>query len=109
MMSFQMTLMMGEDDENVDDSGNENAIDADNDNMNTYQSEGDVGGDTYDVDGADTNNAAIDHTTYTVDADKADADDNTKDSNNAGINEVKMPLMMLTLIIMMLDMKPKIV
>ena len=34
MMSFQMTLMMGEDDDNVDDSGNENAIDADNDNMN---------------------------------------------------------------------------
>ena len=109
MMRFQMTLMMGEDDDNVDDSGNENAIDAGNDNMNAYGSEGDVSGDTYDVDGTDTNNFAINHTTYTVDADKADSDDNTKDSNNAGINEVKMPLMMLTLIIMMLDMKPKIV
>ena len=104
MMRLQMTLMMGRDDDNVDDSDNENAIDAGNDNMNVYGSEGDVSGDTYDVDGADTNNFAINHTTYTV-----DADDNTKGGNNVGIDEVKMPLMILTLIIMMLDMKPKIV
>ena len=48
MMQFYMTLMMGGDDDKVDESVNENDIDAGNDNKNVDVSEGDFGGDTYD-------------------------------------------------------------
>ena len=111
MMSFQMTLMMGEDDDNVDDSGKQNAIDADNDNMNTYQSEGDVGGDTYDDGASEDNDVSVDHAAYTSNADNADvgsnankydkndtnndhANEDTKYGNNFVIDEVPILLMM---------------
>ena len=48
MIQCQMTLMMGGDDDNVDDSGNANNIDAGNYNRNADGSEGDDGGDTHD-------------------------------------------------------------
>ena len=87
---------------------------------------GDVGGDTYDVDVDDANDVTIYHAAYTADADNddvgsntnndakndadnADADDNTKDGNNVGMDEVTMPLMMPTPILLMLALNPKMV
>ena len=103
--------MMGGDDDNVDNYGNTNNIDAGNENMNADGREGDVGGDTHDDGAADNNDFAIDHATYTADADNDDvghnynkddandadndnANDDTKDGNNVVINEVPMLMMM---------------
>ena len=103
--------MMGGDNDNVDDSGNANNIYASNKNRNTDGSEVNVSGDTYDDGAADENDVAIDNAAYTSDADNADvgynankddtndadndhANDNTKDSNNIGMEEVPMPMMM---------------
>ena len=72
MMQLQMNLMMGGDNDNVDDSGNANNIDSGNDNSNEDGSEGYVSGDTYDYGAADENNVTIDHATYTADSDNAD-------------------------------------
>ena len=113
-------------DDNVDYSGNMNDIDSGNDGMHADGSEGDVAGDTDDVDAAEANDVAIYHTAYTngavnydvgsntknndaTEADNADADDNTKYGNNVGMDEVPMPLMMLKLIIMILDINPNMV
>ena len=105
-----MTLMMGGDN-NIDESGNANNIDAVNENINADGSEGDVGGDTYDDGAAEDNDVAVDHAAYTSDADNADvgsnankydkndtnndhANEDTKDGNSVGKDEVPMLMMM---------------
>ena len=104
-----MNLMMGGDNDKVDDYGNENDIDDNNDNRKADGSEGDVGGDTYDDDAADDNYVSIYYSAYTADADNDNADDYTKYGNNVGMDEVPMPLMILTLIMMMISLKPNMV
>ena len=118
-MQHQTTPTMKVDDDNVDDSVNTNDIDAGNDDRNEDNSEGDVVGDTYDVDAAETNYVAIYYAPYTTDADNAyvgyntnndeanepdnaDAEYDTKEGNNIGMGEVIMSLMMLTLIMLVL-------
>ena len=118
--------MMGEDNDNIDESGNANDIDASTDNMNADGSEVHVGGDIYDVDATDTNDVTIDHAENTANtanagvgsnsniddttgANNSDTDDNTKDSNNVGMGEVPVLLMIMTPILLMLDLKPKTV
>ena len=115
--------MMGGDNDKVDDYGNENDIDDNNDNRKADGSEGDVGGDTYDDDAADDNYVSIYYSAYTADADNSDvfsnannddendadndnADEYTKYGNNVGMAEVPMLLTILTLIMMMLSLKP---
>ena len=117
---------MGGDNDNVDDSGNTNDIDEVNDNINSDGSEVDVGGDTYDDDAADDNYVSIYYSAYTADADNSDvfsnannddendadndnADEYTKYGNNVGMDEVPMLLTILTLIMMMISLKPNMV
>ena len=85
MMQCHMILLMGGDDDNVDDSGNANNFDASNDNRNVEGSEGDVVGDTYDDFPADDNNVAINYAAYTADANNSDVGSNTNkdDANEA--------------------------
>ena len=79
--------------------------------MNADDSEGDVGGDTYDDSAADENDAGINYSAYTAEADNADVgsnaneddkkyannyhvNDNTNDDNNVGLDEVPILHMM---------------
>ena len=112
--------------DNIDDSSNVNDIDSGNYKRDEDRIISDVGGDTDDVDTADTNDVAIDNSAYTPDPDNSDvgyntnnhvkndadnynADDDTKHGNNFVMGEVPILLMMLTLIRMMLSLKPNMV